>query len=75
MSTLIQISTLPPEEAVGDVVLVHGLGGHHHDTWQIADQPNLFWPSWLVADIPNVNVWSLDYQGMPGVPLKVTTPA
>jgi predicted alpha/beta hydrolase family esterase len=61
LSKLIKISTIQPAEAIGDVVLVHGLEGDHHGTWQVANEQSLFWPSWLVVDIPNVNVWALDY--------------
>jgi WD40 repeat protein len=61
LANLIQISTIPTSEARGDVILVHGVGGNHRATWQVADDRNLFWPSWLATDVPNVNIWSLDY--------------
>ena len=61
LSKLIKISTIPPNEAAGDVILVHGLGDDHRGTWQVANEPSLFWPSWLAVDVPDINIWSLDY--------------
>ncbi|KAK7212757.1 hypothetical protein V2G26_019935 [Clonostachys chloroleuca] len=37
----------PPLAAL-DIVFVHGLGGHSHNTWTKNHDPNLFWPAkWL----------------------------
>jgi hypothetical protein len=46
--------------AAVDVVFVHGLDGDPIQTWRL-DQPDS-WPTWLKADLPNVNAWSLRYR-------------
>src|SRR5687767_5423637 len=43
-----------------DVVLVHGLNGHPHDTW-CASGTGGYWPAWLADDVQDVAVWSLGY--------------
>ena len=48
--------------ARADVIFVHGLGGHHQQTWMSTGQSEQdYWPRWLAADLPDVNAWSLDY--------------
>lgn len=55
-----------PDGATGDIVFVHGLGGHWRATWECdARQPNTFWPEWLSSQVPQVNVWSLQYGAQP----------
>lgn len=45
-----------------DVVFVHGLDGDARLTWQAIDSdPKTFWPAWLSEAIPDLAVWSLDY--------------
>lgn len=44
----------------GTVIFVHGLGGHHDETWRHEDS-NAFWPDWLGEDLQDVRVVSVDY--------------
>lgn len=51
----------------GDVIFIHGLGGHVLETWHPqgkCDDDN-FWPAWLGEDLPDVGVWSLGYEVEP----------
>ena len=60
MSNLIAVSNGPATTA--DVVFVHGLDGDARLTWQaVESDPKTFWPAWLNELIPDVAVWSLDY--------------
>jgi tetratricopeptide (TPR) repeat protein/pimeloyl-ACP methyl ester carboxylesterase len=45
----------------GNVVFVHGLGGHPYDTWRRAPNDGTFWPLWLAEDVKGVSVYSLGY--------------
>ena len=45
----------------GDIIFIHGLGGHHVDTWQPKGKTDLYWPIWVAKDFPTCNVWSLQY--------------
>lgn len=46
-----------------DVVFIHGLTGHPHETWTStnANGTTCFWPYWLSEDISNVCVWTAGY--------------
>ena len=44
-----------------DVVFLHGVDGHHLETWHPDGKPNDYWPRWLGEDIENIGVWSLHY--------------
>lgn len=44
-----------------DVIFVHGVDGDAVSTWHPKGQPDKFWPQWLSDDVPEVGVWSLDY--------------
>jgi len=48
-------------ERCGDVIFVHGLDGNATSTWRHQDKPEAFWPQWLGEDLPQVGVWSLEY--------------
>jgi hypothetical protein len=38
-------------------------GGHWRETWATdPKQEHTFWPKWLADDIPQANVWSLEYE-------------
>ena len=59
---LFQISGCSNEDREADVVFVHGLGGDAKQTWHPDGHPDKFWPKWLGEKLPNVGVWSLDYE-------------
>ena len=54
------------EDAKGDVVFAHGLGGDWWSTWAAEEnQKETFWPRWLADQLPQANVWSLEYGAHP----------
>jgi hypothetical protein len=57
----VQHFATPSPSAAMDVVFVHGLGGHCNSSWASSEDPADFWPSWLAADFPNINVWTAGY--------------
>ena len=46
-----------------DLVLVHGLMGNSAGTWTGEDKAgkSTFWPDWIKAQCPSVNIWLVDY--------------
>ncbi len=50
------------EDRVADVVFVHGLDGDATTTWHPKDKKEDYWPRWIGEDIPQVGVWSVDYE-------------
>jgi tetratricopeptide (TPR) repeat protein/pimeloyl-ACP methyl ester carboxylesterase len=66
MSELFKIAT-PLGEPCASVVLVHGLGGHHYDTWRRGAESEAwstdptFWPLWLRRDLKDVALYSIGY--------------
>ncbi len=42
-----------------DVVFLHGITGHYKKTWTNIDEE--FWPSWLIEEFPNINVYAAGY--------------
>jgi predicted alpha/beta hydrolase family esterase len=59
MSELIPVVVNP--SALADVIFVHGLDGDAHDTWQADGTSASFWPRWLGEELPQLAVWTLDY--------------
>lgn len=49
-----------PDEAVLDVVFLHGLDGDARLSWQYGDG-DPFWPGWLGEDVDGAAVWSVGY--------------
>lgn len=51
----------------GDVIFVHGLGGHARGTWHPQERydDDNFWLAWLGNDLKDVGVWSLGYEVEP----------
>jgi len=48
-------------EVNSHVILLHGLGGHPHDTWRLLIEPKVCWPQWLAEDIEGLAVWTIGY--------------
>lgn len=49
-----------PEQAVLDVVFIHGLDGDGRKTWSRKDAES-FWPEWLAAELEGVAVFTVGY--------------
>src|SRR5882672_2677797 len=64
MSRLIKIADWSGEKR-GNVVFVHGLGGHPYDTWRRRADDGTFWPLWLAQDLKGLAVYSLGYASPP----------
>ncbi len=64
---LIEISGCDNPSRNGDVIFVHGLGGHARGTWhpQERHDDDNFWLAWLGEDFPDVGIWSLGYEVEP----------
>lgn len=62
MGKLIAVSGCSNADRAGDVVFVHGLDGNAYSTWHRRGEPDHFWPAWLGEDLPEVGVWSLEYE-------------
>ena len=66
MSDLFKI-TGPDGESSSSVLLVHGLGGHHYDTWRSGTAEKLwnvdetFWPLWLASEHPALAIYVIGY--------------
>jgi hypothetical protein len=56
-----------PGEPPASVLFVHGLGGHHYDTWRCNtdgkpwDEDDTFWPFWLARDCEPLAVYVIGY--------------
>jgi len=67
LNDLIEIVGCDNPNRLGDVIFVHGLGGHALGTWhplEKQDDDN-FWPAWLGNDLKDVGIWSLGYEVEP----------
>lgn len=64
MSRLIKIAEWSGEKR-GNIVFIHGLGGHPYETWQSALDASTFWPAWLAEDVKGLSVYSLGYISPP----------
>jgi pimeloyl-ACP methyl ester carboxylesterase len=64
MSRLIKIADWSGEKR-GNVVFVHGLGGHPYDTWRRSPIDDTLWPLWLAEDVKGLSVYSLGYISPP----------
>ncbi|KAH8429488.1 esterase/lipase family protein [Aspergillus melleus] len=48
-----------PNDAIVDIVFIHGLGGHRENTWT---KYNVFWPQRILPeDVPKARIWSWGY--------------
>jgi pimeloyl-ACP methyl ester carboxylesterase len=64
LSRLIKIADWTGEKR-GNVVFIHGLGGHPYDTWRRSKDDGSFWPLWLAEDVKGISVYSLGYHSPP----------
>ena len=67
MTGLIKISGCDNPKRCGDVIFVHGLGGHARGTWhpqERRDDDN-FWLTWLAQERPDLGIWSFGYKAEP----------
>ena len=64
---LIKISGCENPKRCGDVIFVHGLGGHARSTWHPQELPNddNFWLTWLAQERPDLGIWSFGYNAAP----------
>ncbi|WP_335205736.1 hypothetical protein [Nostoc sp.] len=59
MTGLIKISGCDNPKRCGDVIFVHGLGGHARGTWhpqELRDDDN-FWLTWLAQERPDYRLY------------------
>jgi len=66
-SQLHKVANCDCADRIGDVIFVHGLGGDAFSTWhpQGKKDDQQSWLFWLGQDLPNVGIWSLDYEVEP----------
>ncbi|MEH2121358.1 AAA-like domain-containing protein [Nostoc sp.] len=64
MTGLIKISGCDNPKRCGDVIFVHGLGGHARGTWHPQELRNddNFWLTWLAQERPDLGIWSFGYK-------------
>jgi protein SERAC1 len=63
MTGLIKISGCDNPSRRGDVVFVHGLGGHPQKTWHPAEKTdNDSWLYWLGKDLTDLGIWTFGYK-------------
>lgn len=67
MTGLIKISGCDNPKRCGDVIFVHGLGGHARGTWHPQELRNddNFWLTWLAQERPDLGIWSFGYKAEP----------
>jgi PGAP1-like protein len=61
MTKLYEIHGTTNSDRAGDVLFVHGLDGDAISTWHPRAKPDALWPNWLGQEVPQVGVWSLEY--------------
>jgi len=67
MSQLFKVGG-PEGEPRASVLFVHGLGGHHYDTWRCGahgkpwNTDETFWPRWLARDCEQLAVYVIGYE-------------
>jgi hypothetical protein len=65
MSELYRIPRTGKDEPRADVIFVHGLGGDPFTTWQHSSKREDSWPYWLAEEVPEVQVYCLEYEAAP----------
>lgn len=62
MTDIIRIDSNLVSDPVGDIIFVHGLGGHIRTTWMSDSKIDAtFWPAWIACAFPRCRVWSIGY--------------
>lgn len=66
MTEIVPIANTDNPNRSGDVVFLHGLDGNARITWGATRRGDdydlrLFWPLWLGRDLPDMGVWSVQY--------------
>ncbi|MBD0388685.1 MAG: AAA-like domain-containing protein [Nostoc sp. C3-bin3] len=63
MTGLIKISGCDNPKRCGDIIFIHGLGGHARGTWHPQELHNddNFWLTWLGQERPDLGIWSFGY--------------
>jgi len=66
-SQLHKIANCDRADRIGDVIFVHGLGGDAFGTWHPHGKKDddQSWLYWLGQDLPDVGIWSIDYEVEP----------
>jgi hypothetical protein len=59
---LLEVSKSSAEEALGDVIFIHGLDGDQRGTWTSSDPTRSYWPLMLSEELPRIRVFSLGYK-------------
>ena len=64
--SIIEIALTPASQPLRpdrklDVVFVHGLGDNDVDCWRQPNKSDGFWPAWLAAELPDIQIWMLRY--------------
>lgn len=63
MNSLLAISGHENPNRRGDVIFVHGLGGHLQTTWHPREKlDDQSWLYWLGEDLKDVGIWSFGYE-------------
>src|SRR5262245_37573349 len=74
MAELVPVRNNTKPNRRGDVVFVHGLNGNPREYWCPPGEPDKYWPAWLGEDLPDVGIWSLDYEGKSRGLMRAFTP-
>jgi predicted alpha/beta hydrolase family esterase len=66
-SQLHKIANCDRADRIGDVIFVHGLMGDARGTWhpQGKKDDKQSWLFWLGQDLPDIGIWSIDYEVEP----------
>lgn len=65
MPEIHRVTANPRDDAVADIIFVHGLGGDKLSTWQSSKSSETLWPAWLGEESHDINVYSVGYDASP----------
>ena len=63
-----------PSVQSAEIIFVHGLNGDARTTWECNPDKHFFWPEWLGQQLPEVGVFSIDYDAFASEWLGVSMP-